>query len=150
MLKSKIVALILSTFAILACFSCSAPAESEPTHSENVSSVQQGVIRDTFMWVQPGELQMVSPRGNLYDDRNNPSTNLIHVTALVGVCQSTYSTTYLSAIICMSQAQFNDINSKLAQCYPPNYGHMWFILYYDDAGFSANKSVFSYSYGVGL
>jgi len=137
-------------FALLALslFACSGSPNEETTLNETVGTKTESVIRDTFMYVQPGELQMVSPRGNLYDDRNNSSTTLIHVNVLVATCTNLYSTTFLTATLCVSQAIFNDINSKLAMCYPPNTGHMWFSLYYDDAGSNSNKSVFSFSYGV--
>lgn len=140
--KLKYVPLLL---LVLALFACSAADQPAPEH---VGAVAQGVVQDTFMRIQPGEQQMTGTLGHLYQDRLNPSPTLTQVSVLVGLCPGQYSTTTHQAVICTSQANFNAINADLAQCFAPGSKHMWFSLYYDDAGSSTTKAVWSWSYGV--
>lgn len=121
---------------------------SAPQEETSTNEVSQALSVNEHMWVQALTLQMHAPLGHTSEDTAHPSPNLISISWVVnaGAC-SMYSTSTKTAIVCVSTAQFNAINTDLAAAYAdPTHHHVDIGITYDNSGTLTNKPITSWTH----
>lgn len=143
MLK-PILLLILSTLVLAACGG--APGDADATTESSVATSSEALLVPLVEHVQPGTLQMASPRGRTSEDPAHPTPNLTLISYVIASGCSTYSTTAKTAIMCVTTAQFNAVNAADAAAFAdPTHHHVDVSLTYDDSAMGANKPVTAFS-----
>lgn len=138
----KPILLLLLTLMLAAC---GGDPSSTATESPAVAS-SEALLVPLVEHVQPGTLQMIAPRGRTSEDPAHPTPNLTLVTYVIASGCSTYSTTAKMAIMCVTTAQFNAVNTADAAAFAdPTHHHVDVSLTYDDSAPGANKPVTAFS-----